>query len=875
MLEKTFPFKDLETQIYQQWEAQGIFSCDPKSQKQPYVIMMPPANVTGRLHVGHALTYTLQDVLVRFKRLSGYDVLWQPGTDHAGIATQMVVERQLAEQGLSRQDLGREEFVKRVWQWKDESGDMITGQQRRMGISPDWGRQRFTMDEGLSHAVLKVFVTLYNQGLIYRGKRLVNWDTHFQTAISDLEVVTQEVKGHLWYIRYPLADHPEEAIIVATTRPETLLGDVAVAVHPDDPRYQALIGKHVQLPLTGRSIPIIADTYSQPDKGSGAVKITPGHDFNDFEVGKRNDLPVINILTATGLLNDAVPAVYQGLTTDKARVKVLEDLEALGLLDRIEPITHAVPFGDRSGVVVEPWLTDQWFVDAETLAKPAIEAVEKGKTQFIPAHWDATYFEWLRNIQPWCVSRQIWWGHQIPAWYGPDGQVFVAETELQAREEAQKFYGAPVELIRDPDVLDTWFSSALWPFSTLGWPDKTPELARYYPTSVLITGFDIIFFWVARMMMMGLHFTEQIPFKHVYIHALVRDERGQKMSKSKGNIIDPLDILDRFGCDAVRMTLAANATPGRDVKMGDSRIEGYRNFMTKLWNAARFLEMNACQFNPEFVPSACEQQLNRWIMSEVTQLATNVSKSLEVYRFDEAASQIYHFLWGTYCDYYLEFLKPVFAEDSEASRESRETASWVFTEFLKIAHPFIPFITEKLWQAFVPTGGLLTQQKWPATTYNDAPAKAEMRWTIEIISQVRSLRASFGIPPAIFLSVSTEEKAIVERLERQKALICRLARLNDMSLASCPPTERVLTFLCEGVSFRLHVGEHIDVDGEIARLHREITQHDADIAVCEKKLENPDFRARAKPEVVEETQDRLQAALNAKNQKAACLEQLR
>lgn len=875
MIEKTFQFQTLEAHIYQQWEDQGVFACDPESQKQPYVIMMPPANVTGRLHLGHALTYTLQDVLVRFKRLSGFDVLWQPGTDHAGIATQMVVEQQLATQGLSRQDLGRENFINQVWLWKEESGQMIVSQQRRMGVSPDWSRQRFTMDEGLSHAVLKVFVNLYQQGLIYRGKRLVNWDTCLQTAISDLEVITREVKGHLWYIRYPLVDNPKEAIIVATTRPETLLGDVAIAVHPEDPRYQALIGKKVKLPLTERSIPIIADTYSQPDKGSGAVKITPGHDFNDFEVGKRHDLPIINILTAAGLLNDQVPHAYQGMTTEKARTKVIQDLEEQNLLDHVEPITHAVPYGDRSGVIIEPWLTDQWFIDAKTLAQPAIEAVEKGETKFIPSHWTATYFEWLRNIQPWCISRQLWWGHQIPAWYGPDGQVFVAETEAEAYDAAQKSYGSSVALIRDPDVLDTWFSSALWPFSTLGWPEKTVELTRYYPTDVLITGFDIIFFWVARMMMMGLHFAGKVPFRDVYIHALVRDEQGQKMSKSKGNIIDPLDIVERYGCDAVRMTLTANATPGRDIKVGESRLEGYRNFMTKLWNAARFLEMNTCHFDPEFVPLACKHILNRWIVSEVTQLAAHVSKSLDMYRFDEATSHIYHFLWGTYCDYYLEFLKPVFSEDSSVSRESKKTAAWAFTEFLKIAHPFIPFITETLWQTFVPAGGLLTQQKWPlydSSDYRDETAQAEMRWTMDIINQIRSLRATFRIPPATFLTVSTHEKTLHDRLERQKSLICRLARLTDIHLSL--KSEKALTFLCEGVSFCLHVGEHIDVKEEVARLQREISHHETEIAQNEKKLNNPDFRARAKAEVVSEIEDRLKTALNAKTLKLKYLEQL-
>ncbi|HKZ95828.1 MAG TPA: valine--tRNA ligase, partial [Hyphomicrobiaceae bacterium] len=623
MLDKTYQPAEIEPRIHQDWETAEAFKCGRPdrlaARAKPFAIVIPPPNVTGSLHMGHALNNTLQDVLVRFERMRGRDVLWQPGTDHAGIATQMVVERQLAaENKTDRRTMGREAFLRAVWAWKEESGSTIVTQLKRLGASCDWSRERFTMDEGLSKAVIKVFVELYDQKLIYKDKRLVNWDPRFQTAISDLEVVQVEARGsfqwskdgdvpfdakalakvldrnpngHLYYFRYPLKDDPAKGIVVATTRPETMLGDTAVAVHPEDERYQKLIGKKVVLPLVGREIPIIADEYSDPTKGTGAVKITPAHDFNDFEVGRRHDLEKINVLDDHARLNENAPQVYRGHDRFEARRRVVADIEALGLLEKIEPTTHTVPHGDRSGVVVEPWLTDQWYVNAAELAKSAIQAVESGKTVFVPKSWEKTYFEWMRNIQPWCISRQLWWGHQIPAWYGPDGEVFVAHDEAEAKALAKKRYKKDAELRRDEDVLDTWFSSALWPFSTLGWPDKTPELKRYYPTSVLVTGFDIIFFWVARMMMMGLHFMKEVPFREVYIHALVRDERGQKMSKSKGNVMDPLGLIDSYGADALRFTLAAMAAQGRDIKLSAARVEGYRNFATKLWNAARFAEM--------------------------------------------------------------------------------------------------------------------------------------------------------------------------------------------------------------------------------------------------------------------------------------------
>ena len=676
MLEKTYNHADIEPRISQTWEDAQAFraghalSVNPKA--EPFSIVIPPPNVTGSLHMGHALNNTLQDVLARFERMRGRDVLWQPGTDHAGIATQSLVERQLTEkQQPSRRELGREEFLKRVWAWKEHSGGTIVNQLKRLGASCDWSRERFTMDEGLSRAVIKVFVDLHNQGLIYKDKRLVNWDPKLQTAISDLEVVPVETKGHLWYFKYPIKDAGElekKFIIVATTRPETMLGDTAVAVNPKDERWKPYVGKTVILPLVGREIPIIADDYADPEQGTGAVKITPAHDFNDFEVGRRHDLELINILTETGKLNDNVPEAYRGMDRFAARKKVVADLESLELVEKIEPYVLKVPYGDRSHEVIEPFLTDQWYVDAKTLAQPALEVVREGKTQFIPENWRNVYFQWLENIQPWCISRQLWWGHQIPAWYGPDGHIFVAHDEAEAHAQAAKHYGKPAELTRDEDVLDTWFSSALWPFSTMGWPDETPELERYYPTSVLVTGFDIIFFWVARMMMMGMHFMKDVPFRDVYIHALVRDEKGAKMSKSKGNVVDPLHVMEDYGADALRFTMAAMAAQGRDIKLSMQRIEGYRNFATKLWNAARFCEMNGCVRRADFDPAKAETILNKWIYAEANATAAAVTEAIENYRFNDAANEVYRFVWNRFCDWYVEFAKPVFMGSDDAAK---------------------------------------------------------------------------------------------------------------------------------------------------------------------------------------------------------------
>src|SRR5499427_8980128 len=773
MLDKTYQPQRIEGAIYRAWEEAGAFASGrpERATAKPFAIVIPPPNVTGSLHMGHALNNTLQDVLVRFERMRGRDVLWQPGTDHAGIATQMVVERQLMErQEPNRRVLGRNKFIERVWKWKEESGNTIVSQLKRLSCSCDWSRLRFTMDEGLSRAVRKVFVELYRAGLIYKDKRLVNWDPELLTAISDLEVEQIETKGHLWHLRYPIEgarfdpNDPSTYIAVATTRPETMLGDTAVAVHPDDERYKHLVGKNVILPLVSRRILIIADEYSDPEKGSGAVKITPAHDFNDFEVGKRHGLPMVNIMGPEGKLLldpnpdftrgvEQTPALralileFNGVFRFAARKMIVHHLEAQGLMEKIEPHVHTVPHGDRSNAVIEPRLTDQWYVDAATLAKPAIDAVKRGRAVFVPKNWETTYFHWMENIQPWCISRQLWWGHQIPAWYGPDGKVFVAEDEEGGAALAKEHYGKAVEIKRDEDVVDTWFSSALWPFSTLGWPDKTPELARYYPTDVLITGFDIIFFWVARMMMMGLQFMEEVPFRDVYIHALVRDEKGQKMSKSKGNVIDPLGLIDGYGADALRFTLAAMAAQGRDIRLSESRVEGYRNFATKLWNAARFAQINDCVPQSGFDPASAKVTLNRWIAGEAGRTARAVTEAIEAFRFNEAAGAIYHFIWHVYCDWYLELIKPIVASaDAKTAAETRTMAAFVLDQALILLHPFMPFVTEELWAKMANEAegraSFLMLAPWPRSCgLENAEADAEIGWLIELISEVRSVRS--------------------------------------------------------------------------------------------------------------------------------------
>jgi valyl-tRNA synthetase len=915
MIEKTYQPAEVEARIAKAWEqAQAFRAGRPERAKAaPYCIVIPPPNVTGSLHMGHALNNTIQDILCRFERMRGRDVLWQPGTDHAGIATQMVVERQLMErQQPDRRTLGREKFLQRVWEWKHESGGTIVNQLKRLGASCDWSRERFTMDEGLSRAVTKVFVELYRAGLIYRDKRLVNWDPKFHTAISDLEVQQVEVKGHLWHFKYPIENEPETFIVVATTRPETMLGDTAVAVHPDDERYRHLIGRNVILPLVGRRIPIVADEYSDPEKGTGAVKVTPAHDFNDFEVGRRHDLPLVNIFDAQARLdlkdNDAflrdVPAsaeveetmLLHGTDRFTARKIIVERMEAMGLLEKIEPHVHMVPHGDRSGVVIEPFLTDQWYVDAKTLAEPAIAAVREGRTVFVPKQWDATFFNWMENIQPWCVSRQIWWGHQIPAWYGPDGKVFVAENEEDALAEALAYYNtkemiSPEEahdiaadprkrwdfLTRDEDVLDTWFSSALWPFSTLGWPDRTPELKRYYPTNALVTGFDIIFFWVARMMMMGLHFMKEVPFHTVYIHALVRDERGAKMSKSKGNVIDPLALIDDYGADALRFTLAAMAAQGRDIKLATSRVEGYRNFATKLWNACRFAEMNACAGVAGFDPKSAKETLNRWIAHETAKAAREVTAAIEAYKFNEAAGAAYRFVWNIYCDWYLELVKPVLTgPDGAAKDETRAMVAWARDEILKLLHPFMPFITEELWAVTAeghPRATLLALCPWPAYAgLDDTAAEAEIGWVIDLITAIRSVRAEMNIAPstAIPLLLVNASEDTRGRAGRWTEFAKRLARLADLSFVEGAP-QGAVQLLVRGEVVALPLKGVIDLAAEKARLDKELAKAEADIRRVDAKLANEKFVANAPEEIVEEEKEK---RAEAEGRRAKILEAL-
>jgi valyl-tRNA synthetase len=925
MLEKTYDSAAVEPKIAAKWDEADAFraGANAKPGADSFTIVIPPPNVTGSLHMGHALNNTLQDVMVRFERMRGKDVLWQPGMDHAGIATQMVVERKLMEQQLpGRRKMGRDAFIEKVWEWKGESGGLIFNQLKRLGASCDWSRERFTMDEGLSKAVLEVFVSLYKEGLIYKDKRLVNWDPKLLTAISDLEVEQHEIKGNLWHLRYPLEPgvtyqfpiafdeegkptewETRDYLVVATTRPETMLGDTGIAVNPEDERYKSIVGKHVILPIVGRRIPIVADNYADPTAGTGAVKITPAHDFNDFEVGKRAGLRAINIMNIDGTITikdnedfleglDHPAALHgawdrlEGQDRFHARKVIVEIFEDAGLLEKIEPHKHMVPHGDRGGVPIEPRLTEQWYVDAKTLAEPAIASVREGRTNFVPKNWDKTYYEWMENIQPWCVSRQLWWGHQIPAWYGPDGQVFVEKTEEEALQAAIQHYLShegpmkafvqdklenfqPGEILtRDEDVLDTWFSSALWPFSTLGWPDKTPELARYYPTSVLVTGFDIIFFWVARMMMMSLHFMKDEnddpvePFHTVYVHALVRDKNGQKMSKSKGNVIDPLELIDEYGADALRFTLAIMAAQGRDVKLDPARIAGYRNFGTKLWNATRFAEMNGVKSDPHFVPEAAELTINRWILTELARTERDVTEALEAYRFNDAAGALYRFVWNQFCDWYLELLKPVFiGEDEGAKAEAQACSAYVLEEIYKLLHPFMPFMTEELWAHTAGEGqerdGLLCHTDWPSPSYADDTAADEINWLIDLVSGIRSVRSEMNVPPSataplVFVGANSLTR---ERLFRHDAAIKRLARVEAVSLAEAAPKGAAQIVVAEATAC-LPLGNLIDLTAEKSRLEKAIAKAEGEIARIDGKLSNEKFVANANPEVVEAERER-------------------
>ena len=951
MIEKNYQPADIESRMSAIWEESGAFMAGRPERKDaaPYTIVIPPPNVTGSLHMGHALNNTLQDILCRFERMRGRDVLWQPGTDHAGIATQMVVERQLMERQEHRRDLGRAEFLERVWQWKAESGGTIVNQLKRLGASCDWSRERFTMDEGLSRAVIKVFVQLHREGLIYKDKRLVNWDTKLVTAISDLEVLQVEVKGSLWYLRYPIEgkvfspDDPSTFVVVATTRPETMLGDTAVAVHPENERIGHLIGQHVILPLVGRRIPVVGDDYADPEKGSGAVKITPAHDFNDFEVGKRHGLPQINVFDREGCLalnenEDYLRGLPEGALmlaeelhgVDRfaARKTIVARLEDFGFLEKIEPNTHTVPHGDRSNTVIEPYLTDQWYVDAKTMAQPAIAAVRSGATNFVPKNWEKTYFEWMENIQPWCISRQLWWGHQIPAWYGPDGKVFVAETEEEAVGNALGYYveqevitpeqGAAMAqdaskregfITRDEDVLDTWFSSGLWPFSTLGWPDETPEVKRYYPTNVLVTGWDIIFFWVARMMMMGIHFMKEAPFSTVYIHRLVRDEKGAKMSKSKGNVIDPLGVIDEYGADALRFALARGAAHSHDIKLSSQLVETNRNFATKLWNACRFAEMNGCEKPDGFDPTAAKETLNRWIAHETSRATREISEAIEDYRFNDAANAIYRFVWNVYCDWYVELAKPVLTgEEGAAKAETRAMTAWARDEILKLLHPFMPFITEELWAVTAKRDGLLVLAEWPrkasamtaeqiaamalagpgdpliapvmaaldAGDFSDPAAEAEIGWVVDLVTAIRSVRSEMNIPPATLIPLVLSGASIEtkERAQRWIDTVKRLARLSEISFADRLP-EGAVQLLVRGEVVALPLKGVIDLSAEKARLDKEIVKAEADIKRVDAKLGNEKFVANAPEEIVEEEKEKREAAVERKAKLQEALERLK
>ncbi|ESS71963.1 valine--tRNA ligase ValS [Methyloglobulus morosus KoM1] len=921
-MEKTYAPHDIEQRLYQNWETKGYFA--PSGQGEPYCIMIPPPNVTGSLHMGHGFNNTIMDALIRYQRMQGKNTLWQVGTDHAGIATQMVVERQLAGGGLTRHDLGREKFLEKVWEWKAESGGTITRQLRRLGSSVDWTRERFTMDEGLSKAVQEAFVQLYDDGLIYRGKRLVNWDPKLHTAISDLEVVSEEEKGSMWHFRYPLADGSGH-LVVATTRPETMLGDTAVAVNPNDERFQHLIGKIVTLPITNREIPIIADDYADPEFGTGCVKITPAHDFNDYEVGKRHNLPLINVFDRdakvigeftvltfegyAGTHGEKAPAAYVGLDRFEARKKIVAEIESLGLLEKIDPHTLKVPRGDRSGVVIEPWLTDQWYVNAKELAKPAIKAVEDGDIKFVPQQYENLYFSWMRDIQDWCISRQLWWGHRIPAWYDNHGNVYVGRDEAEVRSK----YGLPTdnELRQDEDVLDTWFSSALWTFSTLGWPEKTKELLTFHPTDVLVTGFDIIFFWVARMIMMTMHFmkhedgTPQVPFKNVYVHGLVRDAEGQKMSKSKGNVLDPLDIIDGitldelvakrtsglmqpqmaekidkrtrkefpdgiapYGCDALRFTFASLASTGRDIKFDMGRVEGYRNFCNKLWNAARFVLMNTEGQDNCISGLDCQYtQVDHWINTRMNQVIATTSQAIENYRFDLAAQAIYDFTWNEFCDWYLELAKiSLQSDDVVIQRGTRKTLLAVLETVLRLAHPIMPYITEEIWQTVAPLAGIkgetIMLQPYPAinTAQEDAEAVTALEWVMNFILGVRRIRGEMNIAPGkplpvLLQDVTDQDQKYLARNQTYLKKLGRLEAITCLERDEIAPESAIA--LVGNLKLLIPMAGLIDKEAELARLDKEIQRIQNDLPRVEGKLSNPAFVDKAPAEVIEKEKAKL------------------
>jgi len=897
-MEKTYRPKDIEQRQYERWEDNGWFA--PAGGGEPYCIVIPPPNVTGTLHMGHAFSDTIMDVLIRYHRMCGHKTLWQPGMDHAGIATQMVVERQLNEAGTSRTELGREKFVERVWQWKDESGGQISKQLRRLGASVDWERDRFTMDDDLSEAVVEVFVRLYDEGLIYRGKRLVNWDPKLHTALSDLEVLQEEEPGNLWHFRYPLASG-DGHLIVATTRPETMLGDSAVAVHPDDERYKHLIGQEIILPLVGRHIPIIADDYVDPEFGTGCVKITPAHDFNDYEIGKRHDLPEHNILTDNAAINDTAPEAYRGLDRYDARKKVVQDLDELGLLDKVEDYLQKLPRGDRSGVVVEPYLTDQWYVDIKPLAKPAIEAVEDGRIKFVPENWSKTYFEWMHNIQDWCISRQLWWGHRIPAWFDEDGKIYVGRNEKEVREKHD--LGASIALHQDEDVLDTWFSSALWPFSTQGWPKDTDSLKSFYPGNVLVTGFDIIFFWVARMIMMGMKFMDDVPFREVYIHGLIRDSDGHKMSKSKGNVLDPLDLIDgvdldtllkkrtsglmqthlkpkieestrkqfpegigEYGADALRFTFASLATTGRDIRFDLGRIEGYKNFCNKLWNASRYVLMNTetlDQGDTEYSTA------DRWIRSRLQSVTASMQGNLDTYRLDLAASAIYDFTWHEFCAWYLELSKPILQSDEATDaqkRGTRRTLIDTLESVLRLLHPLLPFVTEEIWAEVAPRAGIegktIMLRPFPISDKDqeDKTAEQELDWVKQFILGIRQIRGEMDISPGKVLPVFMQDfdDTDLRYAERNALLLKRVGRIESVNaLEDDDEAAKFATAMLGNMRLLVPMAGLIDVEAEIERLGKQSERARADLARSRGKLDNANFVSNAPAEVVAQERQRV------------------
>lgn len=868
MLEKNYNPKDFEEKIYCGWENDGDFIPDMKSDKDAFSIVIPPPNVTGVLHLGHALDDTLQDIMIRYNRMLGKKVLWQPGTDHAGIATQMVVERNLAKEGITRHDLGREKFIETVWKFKEQSGGTICKQLRRLGASCDWSRERFTMDEGLSRAVRKIFVNMYKDGMIYKAQKLVNWDSKFMTAVSDLEVVQKETLGKMYYYKYPIEGETGQFVHIATTRPETMFGDTAVAISKENKKLKHLIGKNCIIPIINRAIPIISDEHADPEKGTGAVKITPAHDFNDFEVGKRHNLPMINILNLDGTLNENTP--YVGMNTQDARAKTLEELNKLGLIDKIEDHQMVIPYGDRSDVVIEPLMTDQWFADAPKMAQEAIRVVETGEMEFVPKSYEKTYFEWMRNIQPWCISRQLWWGHQMPIWYGPDGEIFCEENVEDAQAAADKHYGKKVELTRETDVLDTWFSSGLWAFSTFGWPDKSEFLDTFYPTSVLVTGFDIIFFWVARMMMMSMYMMKKVPFKKAYIHGLVRDEKGHKMSKSKGNTIDPMDTIEKYGADALRFFMAAMETQGRDINMSEARIAGYRNFATKLWNAARFGEMNEAKLIKNFDETKVKHSVNKWIIAKAKQATLDVTDNLNNYRFSDAANAVYQFVWGGFCDWYIEMIKPIFYGDNQDEiAETRATYSWVLDRILVILHPFMPFITTELWNNTCETRDCkLIKAAWPLNDKVDEAALNDIDWSIELISAIRSLRSSMNLPVAAKLHIFLKDADAKScaNIKNFSNIICSMARLDNIECfaKNGEITPDMVSSVFKEATILLPLKGVVDFGAERERLNKELEGLNKNLEGYARKLESPAFVDRAPAAVVEEEKRRQTEALENK-----------